>query len=85
MTSRRPTMMVGISRVAGLLLIAYSLYSLFNNNYINMAVGAAMGGMLYGNAASRRLKGAEKAIFLVIMVIALGLTILGIVLHMARG
>ncbi len=85
MTSRGPTMMVSISRLAGLLLLAYSVYSLFNDNYINMAVAAAMGGMLYGNAASRKLKGAEKALFFAVMAIALGLTILGIVLRMARG
>lgn len=85
MTSRGPTMMVSISRLAGLLLIAYSVYSLFNENYINMAVGAAMGGMLYGNAASRKLKGAERLIFFFVMGAALGLTLLGIALRMARG
>ncbi len=84
MTPRRPTMMVGISRAAGLALIAYSAYSLFNANYVNMAVGAAFGGMLFGNAASRKLKGTEKVIFLAVMAVAIGLTVLGIVLHVAR-
>jgi hypothetical protein len=44
-------------------------------------MGAAFGGMLYGNAASRKLKGAEKVLFLVIMIAALGLTLLGLVLR----
>ncbi len=85
MTSRGPTMMVSISRLAGLGLIAYSVYCLLNENYIYMAVAAAMGGMLYGNAASRKLKGTERVIFFIVIGIALGLTVLGIVLRMARG